>query len=72
MYSEKTAAKIDDEVNKIMTEQYKKTLELLRENTESLNEVAKVLLEEETIDGERFLQCLDDVKKQLNAENNNE
>lgn len=72
MYSEKTAAKIDDEVNKIMTEQYKKTLELLRENTDSLNEVAKVLLEEETIDGERFLQCLDDVKKQLNAENNNE
>ena len=70
MYSEKTAAKIDDEVNGIMTEQYKKTLELLGENKDSLKAVAKVLLEEETIDGERFLQCLEDVKKQLNAEKN--
>lgn len=72
VYSEKTAAKIDDEVNTIMTSQYKKTLEILSENKDSLKMVAEVLLEEETIDGERFLKCLEDVKKQRNAENNNE
>lgn len=72
IYSEKTAAKIDDEVNKIMTEQYQKTIDLLKENKDSLKAVASLLLEEETIDGERFLQCIEEVKKQHNAENNNE
>ncbi len=71
-YSEKTAAEIDDEVKRIMVMQYKKTVELLKENINSLDAVAKLLLEEETIDGAQFEKCMEDVKKQLNAENNNE
>ena len=63
MYSEKTASEIDDEVKKIMVGQYKKTLELLKENMLSLEAVAKALLEEETIDGERFLACIESVKQ---------
>lgn len=57
-YSDKTAYEIDEEVKTILRTQYKKTLELLRENLESVTNVANVLLEEETIDGERFLECI--------------
>ena len=63
MYSEKTASEIDDEVKKIMVGQYKKTLELLKENMPSLEAVAKALLEEETIDDERFSACIESVKQ---------
>lgn len=61
-YSEKTAAEIDETVKAIMTEQYNKTLELLKENMESLDRVAKALLEEETIDGKRFSECMEGAK----------
>lgn len=56
-YSEKTAADIDEEVKHILTEQYKKTSELLKEYMPSLMSVGKRLLEDETIDGDIFEEC---------------
>lgn len=63
MYSEKTAEEIDAEVKKIIMCQYRKTIELLKENMKKLEAVAELLLEEETVDGESFLKCLENVNK---------
>lgn len=57
-YSEKTASDIDEEVKHILTEQYKKTEELLNENMDSLKAVGDLLLKEETIDSDMFEECL--------------
>ena len=56
--SESTAAKIDAEVQKIISESYQKALTLLNENKNKLHELAKYLLERETITGEEFMRIL--------------
>ena len=53
-YSEETAAVIDEEINKIISDQYKKALDLLQQHMDKLHSVAKVLFEQEKIDGEAF------------------
>ena len=58
-YSEKTAADIDEEVKHILTQQYKKTEELLKEHMNALMRVGGKLLDAETIDGEMFEECFD-------------
>ncbi len=50
-YSEKTAQKIDDEVNNLVGETYKKTHKLISDNLNTLNKLAKALLEKETLNG---------------------
>ena len=54
MYSEKTAAQIDDEVKKIIGELYEKTKQLLSDNKETLENVALALLEKETLNEAEF------------------
>ena len=54
LYSEKTAAQIDDEVKNIIGELYEKTKALLSENKETLERVAKALLEKETLNEAEF------------------
>ena len=54
LYSEKTAAQIDDEVKNIIGELYEKTKLLLSENKETLERVAKALLEKETLNEAEF------------------
>lgn len=56
-YSEKTAANIDDEVRRILTQQYEKTEQILKDNMEVLTRAANKLLEKETIDGDEFEEC---------------
>ncbi|MBR3791395.1 MAG: ATP-dependent zinc metalloprotease FtsH [Clostridia bacterium] len=56
MYSEKTASQIDDEVKKIIGELYEKTKNLLSENKDILERVAKELLEKETLNEAEFEQ----------------
>ena len=51
-YSEKTASLIDDEISKILTENYQKATQLLKENLDKLHAMANLLLEKETIYGE--------------------
>lgn len=53
-YSEKTASEIDDEVSRIITEQYDKTIKVISDNMELLEKVAQALIENETIDDKEF------------------
>jgi cell division protease FtsH len=50
-YSESTAMKIDEEVNRIIREAEKEAMKLLKDNENKLHRVAKELLKYETIDG---------------------
>ena len=53
-YSEKTAAVIDEEIESVVMNQYKKAIELLNGAMPKLHEVAKVLFDKEKISGEDF------------------
>ncbi|MDW5298658.1 MAG: ATP-dependent zinc metalloprotease FtsH [Sedimentibacter sp.] len=53
-YSEEIAAKIDNEMRRIIDDAYNKTETLLSENMEKLDRVAQALLEKETISGKEF------------------
>ena len=59
-YSEKIAAMIDEEIEAIVMAQYNKALEILKGNMPKLHEVAKVLFNEEKIDGERFISIMEE------------
>jgi len=50
-YSEQVAQQIDEEVKRIISENYDSARKLLEENQESLRRLAKALLEYETLDG---------------------
>jgi cell division protease FtsH len=49
-FSERTAQDIDDEVSRIVREQYDRAKKILLENQPTLNKIADSLLEYETID----------------------
>ena len=53
-YSEKTAALIDEEIEKLVMAQYERALQLLRDAMPKLHETAKVLFENEKISGDEF------------------
>ena len=53
-YSEEIAAEIDKEVNRIISEQYQRTEQILNEHMDSLELVANALLEREKLEGEEF------------------
>src|SRR5881398_694247 len=50
-YSEDTAIKIDQEVKKIVTEQYERATKIIQENRDTLVRLAEALLEHESLDG---------------------
>ena len=54
LYSEKTAAEIDDEVKNIIGRLYEKTKTLLTDNKDILERVAGALLEKETLNESEF------------------
>jgi cell division protease FtsH len=53
-YSEQTAREIDQEVRRIIDEQYQKVKELLLEKRDRVEAIAKALLERETLDAEEL------------------
>ncbi len=53
-YSEQVAAEIDREIQVLVDSAYEKAMDLLAEKLDKLHEVAKALLEFETITGEEF------------------
>ncbi|MBQ9977750.1 MAG: AAA family ATPase, partial [Clostridia bacterium] len=53
-YSEKIASLIDEEIETIVMSQYDKAIQILKDNMPKLNEVAKILFNEEKISGEDF------------------
>ena len=58
-YSEETAAKIDEEVSRIINDAYKRTESILTEHMDKLNLVAVTLMEREKIDKDEFIQLLE-------------
>ena len=53
-YSEQTGKEVDDEIRKIITEQYSRAKNILLDNRDKLEEVTNILLEKETIMGDEF------------------
>ena len=50
-YSEATAVAIDEEIRRIVEENYRRTREILEQNQEALVKVSETLLERENLDG---------------------
>lgn len=63
--SGETAKLIDEQVVRIVKEQHKKALDILKENEGKLHEIAAYLLEKETITGEEFMEIFN--RKQTSA-----
>jgi len=53
-YSEATAQQIDDEIRKIVTDNYARTRQILLDNQQKLVEVSEALLERENMDGKEL------------------
>ncbi len=54
-----TARMVDEEVVRIVKEQYDKAMGILKEHAGKLNEISVYLLEKETISGEEFMNILE-------------
>ena len=61
-YSERTAQDIDEEKSRIMDEAHQKVLLKLKNYRDSLEKLAKILLEKETIDGDELKQFAEEVR----------
>jgi cell division protease FtsH len=66
-YSEQTAQEIDQEKNRIIDEAHKKVLLKLNDHRHSLEELAGILLEKESIDGEELKSFAEKVMVQVAA-----
>jgi len=69
-YSQSTAELIDKEIKNIISDQYQRALEIIREKEDALRSVSQVLLEKEKIDGDELRKLLGfDNGKQKASEN---
>ncbi len=57
-YSEKVAATIDDEVKLLIDKAYEHCKQLLSDNAEKLKQVVQFLMENESMSGAQFAQCM--------------
>ena len=64
-YSEETATKIDEEVNRFISDAYKQTKEILTDNKKKLNQIAKELIKKETIERKEFERLMKKFKLKL-------
>lgn len=62
-YSEKIAEEIDEEVKRIVTEQYNYAKNLIKENRNLLDALVNLLLEKETIDGAEIDRLIESYKQ---------
>ncbi len=69
-YSEETAAKIDEEVSRIINDAYKRTEKILSEHMDKLRLVALTLIEREKINKEEFIQLMEKGSIDDNEEEN--
>ena len=58
-YSEKIAGVMDDEVKILMDQAYRHCSEILSRDSEKLNRVVEFLLENETMSGSQFAECME-------------
>ena len=66
--SAETATQIDREVVSIIKKAHEKAIGILKENNDKLHEIARYLLEKETITGEEFMRLLNDTPAPAAAE----
>lgn len=57
-YSEKTAERIDEEVNRILKEAQEKCEEILKTHQDKLDKISEILIEKEVISGEEFYELM--------------
>ena len=57
-YSEKVAAQIDEEINKIVHEAYDKVKKLLTDNLDKLTKIAEMLKEKEVVSGDQIRELI--------------
>ncbi len=82
-YSEEIAAKIDNEINTIINNAYKKAKEILKSDIQHLHFIAEFLLKNEVMDGDQFkavmeseeptmeeIEAIAEAKKQKSADDN--
>ena len=62
-FSEEIAADIDKEVKKIVDKQYDYAMELLSNNRDMLEYIAKTLLDKETLDEKEFENLMNEVRE---------
>ena len=60
--------KADAEIDRILAQQYERGMKLLTDNRDVLDEIAKVLIEEEKIDGKQLLEIMKKVNPDLVSE----
>jgi cell division protease FtsH len=58
LISEETARKIDEEIHRIIDEQYQRARQIIADRRQALDKIAEALLEHETIDGKHVLEIL--------------
>lgn len=58
-----TATEVDSEVSRILKECYEESKQILSENRFALDEIAKFLIERETITGKEFMKILSEVQE---------
>ena len=58
LVSEETARRIDEEIHRIIDEQYLRAKDIIGERRPALDKIAEALLEHETIDGKHVLEIL--------------
>jgi len=64
-YGEKVATMIDEEVTRIVSQQYERVKDLLQKHRPHMDAIVQVLLEKETLDRKEVDQILDDVNRKL-------
>ena len=62
-----TATEVDAEVSRILKECYEEAKKILEENRFAMDEIAKFLIEKETITGKEFMKILSGVKEKQSA-----
>jgi cell division protease FtsH len=67
-YSETTANLIDQEIRRIIDEQYERVIDILRSKRNIIHQAAKKLLEKEIIEGEELKALSDAVSQQSTSE----
>ena len=60
--ADETAARIDKEVARRMTEYYDRAVNIIRENRDALEKIAEYLIEKETITGKEFIKMYREIK----------
>ena|GEM_PF-5627273 len=73
-YSEETAGKIDDEVERLILEAYKRTEDILKEHMDKLSLVAETLMVREKLEKEQFKDLMEKgyLSEDAPAENSSE